>query len=147
MDQSPPPVTAGGFFFAGRDGMDGQLVRRITPLTVREDISGDVRSWLRLGCGQNGTGDDGNFIGITTGSTHWLLVSRKSMEADFGAEATAPLVGRTIPYVYVRSIEAALALWPDAGQIRWGDTEYAGTRELLITHHGETLILAETPNR
>ncbi|MBF0326849.1 MAG: hypothetical protein HQL42_17505 [Alphaproteobacteria bacterium] len=123
--------------------MDDRLVRRITPLTVLETIDGEIAAWRQLGCEINGGGDDGNVVGISTGSTHWLVVSRANIAHAFGSFAAERLLGQTIAYVYVANIAHFLESWPDARVIQWGDTAHAGTREVLIAHRGRTMIVAE----
>lgn len=119
------------------------LVKRITPLTVLEDMWPTLHQYLELGFTCIETGDPA-CVGLNAGSTYLILVTSEFMAADFRLETVAPLIGQTLPYIYVRSIaEAKEKLSPTSEVVEQVATR-AGTIEALVTQGGQRMILAAT---
>lgn len=80
--------------------------RRITPLTILRDISPSLARYQGLGFTPVDT-DDPGCVGLRAGNTYLILCTLAFMNGDFQAESIAPLLGRTIPYVWVDSVDTA----------------------------------------
>ncbi|PWC42394.1 hypothetical protein [Azospirillum sp. TSO22-1] len=119
-----------------------KLARRITPLTILPDIGAMAQQYRDLGFEAVETGEP-DCVGMLAGETGVILATVDHMAADFGAAAVAPLAGRTIPYIYVRSVaEAAAGFTPPASVLAQVTTR-GGTFEALIEREGQHFILAE----
>lgn len=115
-------------------------VRRVTPLTILPDIGPSLARYRRLGFTSMET-DDPGCVGLRAGSTHLILCTTAFMARDFQTANVAPLAGRTIPYVWVESLEAATEAF--AGTVKVV-VERAAMREALVGDGGHWAILAET---
>lgn len=118
----------------------GTAVRRTTPLTILADIAPSLARFRRMGFGVIDT-DDAGCAGIVAGGSHHLLCSQAFMLGDYPQELVAPLVGRTIPYIWVSSVDAASPSWD---RVAHDTLTRAGTREALVEADGQWAILAET---
>ncbi|GGF83745.1 hypothetical protein GCM10007301_49700 [Azorhizobium oxalatiphilum] len=116
-------------------------VRRITPLTILADIGPSLERHQRLGFEPIPTEDPG-CVGLRAGNTYLILCSAAFMRDDYRAESIAPLIGRTLPYIWVRAVDEARAVYPDLME---ETVTRAGTREILVRDGEEWAILAETP--
>lgn len=122
-------------------GVD-DLVLKVTPLMVLPDIRPVLRQYLALGFESLDTGHP-HCVGLRAGASHLMLVSVGLLEESFRRETVAPLVGSTIPYLYVRSLKTAKArLEPSAAVIEEVETD-EGTLEAVVIQHGQFMILAE----
>lgn len=118
------------------------LVLKVTPLMVLPDIQPVLRQYLALGFERV---EDGHpeCVGLRAGKSHIILVSVAIMEGDFRPKTVAPLVGSTVPYIYVRSVaEAKDRLEPSAIVVEEAKTG-EGTLEAVVIQHGQFMILAE----
>jgi transcriptional regulator with XRE-family HTH domain len=115
-------------------------VRRITPLTVLADIAPTVDRFRRMGFGAIET-EHAGCVGVVAGNSHHLLCSRAFMVGDWPADIVAPLVGHTIPYIWVSSLESASQAWDFV--VHRIVTDH-GTREALVQAGDGCAILAET---
>jgi transcriptional regulator with XRE-family HTH domain len=117
-------------------------VRRITPLTVLVDIAPAVDRFRRMGFGVIET-EHAGCVGVAAGNSHHLLCSRAFMDRDWPADIVAPLVGQTISYIWVASLESASQAWDHV--VHRIVTDH-GTREALVRAVDGYAILAETVN-
>lgn len=115
-------------------------VRRITPLTILSDIEPSLDRFRRMGFGVIET-DDPGCTGVVAGSSYHLLCSRAFMAGNYPAEIIAPLVGQTISYIWVSSLEAASHAW---GQVVHRTVTHHGTRETLVETSNQWAILVDT---
>ncbi len=65
------------------------------------------------------------------------------MAGDYPADIIAPLVGQTIPYIWVSSLETASQVW---NQVVHNTVTCGGTREALVEASNQWAILAESTN-
>lgn len=119
---------------------DDQPVRRITPLAIVDDMREPLWLYRGIGFALIHT-DDPGYVGLRAGHSHMILCTLAFLRADFRCPEIAALVGRTLPYVWVRSLDEAKA--GHANLIEETETR-AGTREALVEHGGQWAILAET---
>ena len=122
---------------AGSEGM----ARRVTPLSILSDIGPSLARYRKLGFAIIETEDPG-CVGLRAGPSHMILCSTAFMAGDFPGGTVAALEGRTIPYIWVESVERAKDAYPRLAELV---TTRAGTREALVEDAGEWAILAETP--
>lgn len=115
-------------------------VRRVTPLTILDEIGPGIARYCTLGFTMVETGHPG-CIGLRAGNTALILCSTDFMTSHFHIETIKPLVGLTIPYIWVDSLAQAIAAWDRV--IETVSTD-AGTRESLVEATGQHAILAET---
>ncbi|KRW60300.1 helix-turn-helix domain-containing protein [Stutzerimonas nitrititolerans] len=115
-------------------------VRRTTPLTILPDLASSLDRFRRMGFGVIETNDSG-CVGVAAGSSYHLLCSRAFMVDDYPEGAIAPLVGQTIPYIWVSSLEAACHVW---SRVVHQVVTHRGTREALVEAGDQWAILAET---
>jgi DNA-binding XRE family transcriptional regulator len=118
------------------------LVRRATPLTILPEIGFALQAHLDLGFSRVAT-DHPGCVGLKAGHTYIILVTADFMADDFGAPLIVPLVGKTIPYIYVRSVDLATAQLPMSAAIVAQVLTRGHTREVLVEHAGCYQILAE----
>jgi transcriptional regulator with XRE-family HTH domain len=117
-------------------------VRRSTPLSILADIVPTLDRFRAMGFGVIETEDPG-CVGVVAGSSHQLLCSRAFMIRYYPAHLITPLLGKTIPYVWVSSLENACRAWSRVAHRT--ETDH-GTREALVQAGDEWAILAETCN-
>lgn len=118
------------------------LALKVTPMLVLPDIVPVLKQYLALGF-EPEEGGDIDCVGLRAGKSHLILVSTRLMEREFKRSTVAPLVGCTVPYVYVGSLdEAKLRLEPSAMVVEEKATA-DGTREAVVVQHGQFMILAE----
>ena len=117
------------------------LIKRVTPLTILTNIGPALSQYLELGFTHIETGD-AECVGLGAGSTYLILATANFMAGDFRVKTVSPLVGRTIPYIYVRSIaEAKESLDQESNIIEMVNTR-AGTTEAVVMCEDQHLILA-----
>lgn len=115
-------------------------VRRVTPLTILPDIAPSLARYRNLGFTALET-DDPGCVGLRAGNTYLILCTAALMARDFQAVNVAPLVGQTIHYVWVDSLDAAIKAF--AGNVA-ATISRARTREALVGNGTQWVILAET---
>ncbi|WP_454684773.1 helix-turn-helix domain-containing protein [Ancylobacter moscoviensis] len=115
-------------------------VRRVTPLTVVEEIDDARRLYESLGFAVIATGDPG-CIGVRAGNSYLILCTGDFLRGEYATAELDPLVGQTIPYLWVRSLDVAAASYANVIE---KVTTQRGTREALVEHRGQWAILAET---
>lgn len=113
--------------------------RRVTPLTILPDIGPALARYRDLGFLPVETGDPG-CMGLRAGNSHIILCTRAFMTSGFQTGSIEPLVGRTIPYVWVESVDAAAGAY---ARVIEKVVTSAGTREALVEDEGQWAILAE----
>lgn len=119
-----------------------ELVRKVTPMMVLPDILPVQRQYEALGF-ELVTTDHPGCVALCAGKTALILVSVDLMQKDFKQSTVAPLVGSTVPYLYVTSLhQAKLRLEPSALVVEEVFTG-GGTREAVVVQHGQFMILAE----
>ena len=116
-------------------------VRRITPLTILLDIAPSLDRFRRMGFGVIETGNCG-CVGVVAGVSYHILCSQAFMACHYPADIIAPLAGKTIPYIWVFSLEEASRAW---GQIVHRTVTCGGTREALVGASGQWAVLVEKP--
>lgn len=114
--------------------------RRVTPLTILPDIGPSLTRYRSLGFTPVETEDPG-CVGMRAGNTYLILCTLTFMTGDFRVGSVAPLAGRTIPYIWVESVEAAKTAF---ARVVEEVVSRAGTREALVEDGGQWAILAET---
>lgn len=115
-------------------------VRRTTPLTILPDIAPDLDRFRRMGFGVIETNNPG-CVGVVAGSSYHILCTQAFMAGDYPADIIGPLVGQTIPYIWVSSLETASHAWD---QVVHKKVTCGGTREALVEGNNQWTILAET---
>jgi transcriptional regulator with XRE-family HTH domain len=118
------------------------LVRRVTPLTILPEIGSALQAYLDLGFAKVVT-DHPGCVGLKAGHTHLILVTAEFMADDFREQFIAPLVGQTIPYIFVRSLELAVAKLSSSAAVIEQVSTRGGTHEALVEQVGRYQILAE----
>jgi ethanolamine utilization microcompartment shell protein EutS len=117
-------------------------VLRVTPLTVLTDIGPSLRRYESLGFEPVDSGADG-CIGMRAGDTSVIFASAAFMSGDFDAQHVADLIGHTIKYVHVSSVEHARQRLSASAHVVQDVRTRGGTREILVVDDGDVLILAE----
>lgn len=118
-------------------------VLRVTPMLVLPDISDALGRFETLGFERVEIGDAG-CVGLKAGQTGLILASVAFMNGDFDPVHTSRLVGETIQYAHVPSVDAARTRLSPAATVLQDVRTRGGTRELLVENAGDLLILAET---
>jgi transcriptional regulator with XRE-family HTH domain len=118
------------------------LVKRITPMTVLADIAPSLRDYRALGFSIIETGDPG-CVGLKAGASAPILAALEFMAGDFEVSSVAPLEGRTIPYIWVKSIAAAKSLFPDQATVVEQAVTRVGMLEALVKQGSQYSIFAE----
>lgn len=113
-------------------------VRRTTPLTILPDIAPSLDRFRRMGFGIIETGNAG-CMGVAANSGYHILCTHAFMAGNYPAGIIVPLVGRTISYIWVSSLETASQVW---GQVH-GMVTHGRTRETLVEAGDQWAILAE----
>lgn len=117
------------------------LVRRVSPMMILPDIGPVLQQYLALGF-EAVEGGDADCVGLRAGKTYLILASTAMLQRSFKASTVAPLVGATLPYIYVASLtEAATRLDASAQLVEAVEAE--GVREAVVVQHGQFMILAE----
>lgn len=117
-------------------------IRRITPLTILNDIGAVQRLYETLGL-ELVTTDSPDCVGLRAENTRLILCSTGLMQSGYG-DAAGDLAGKTIPYIWVRSLDREKRAYSVAiDKVDAGD----GVREALVEAHGQWAILAETVSR
>jgi ethanolamine utilization microcompartment shell protein EutS len=117
-------------------------VLRVTPLMVLSDIRPSMIRYQDLGFERVDSGHDG-CMGMRAGDTSVILASDAFMSSDFDADHIARLVGHTIKYIHVTSVEHAKRRLSANAHILQEVRTRGGTREALVNDDGDVLILAE----
>lgn len=115
-------------------------VRRNTPLSILSDIVPSLDQFRRMGFGVIET-DNFNCVGVVAGNSYHILCSQAFMASSYPADIVATLVGKTIPYIWVSSLEAVSHAWD---QIIFRTVACGGVREALVETSNHWAILAET---
>ena len=118
------------------------LVCRVTPLTVLPDIVPTAQQYRDLGFDAVETGNP-DCVGLRAGNSYLILATVDHMAGDFPSAAVEPLVGKTIPYIHVRSIEIAKERLPPSAVVVDQTSTRGGTIEALVERDGQYVILAE----
>ncbi|MGE5477748.1 MAG: hypothetical protein ACM3Q1_13905 [Bacteroidales bacterium] len=118
------------------------LVRKVTPMMVLPDIRPVLKQYLALGFEPKPTEDPG-CVGLRAGNTYLILVSAELMQKDFKRTTVAPLIGTTVPYIYVSSLHEAKDRLDASAMVVEESYTGGGTREAVVVQHGQFLILAE----
>lgn len=116
------------------------LVRRVTPLAIAGDLAAARRLYAGLGFTAIET-ENPDCVGMRAGATAMILCTPGFLRGDFARTDFEPLVGRTLPYLWVQSVEAASAVY---SRVVEDVHTRGGTREALVDQDGQWAILAET---
>lgn len=114
---------------------------RVSPMMVLPEIGEAVARWSAMGFSVTESGDP-ECVGMAAGNTCLLLVGRRLAEREYGSAVASQLEGETVPYVYVRSLDAALATVAPESVLTVAETSY-GTREAVVASAGSLSILVE----
>ncbi|GLK86312.1 helix-turn-helix domain-containing protein [Ancylobacter defluvii] len=114
-------------------------IHRITPLTITRDIGTARQPYTGLGFTVIETNDPG-CIGLRGGTTHLILCSLAFMQGDYTRSPLEALVDRTIPYIWVRSLDATRMAYSNLVE---EVVTRNRTKEALVEHQGQWAILAE----
>jgi len=120
--------------------MEEELPRRVSPMMILPDILPVVRQYVALGF--EPIDADSECVGLRAGKTYLIVASVRLMERSFKRSTVAPLVGATIPYVYVASLDEAKARL-DSSALVVEEAVGDGVREAVVVQHGQFMILAE----
>lgn len=118
------------------------LIRRITPMIVLDDIKPPLERYRALGFDVVETEDEG-CVGVTAKNSHFILATAACLRGDFPADAVAPLVGQTIPYIHVTSVSEAERRLPGHAVVVDRVATHHGTNEALVRDSGGYFILAD----
>ncbi|MCR6631363.1 MAG: hypothetical protein NVV74_15680 [Magnetospirillum sp.] len=121
--------------------MMDDLVRRVSPMMVLPDIRPVLKQYLALGFEPVDL-DDPDCVGLRAGNTYLILTSVRLMQRYFQPGTVRPLVGSTVPYIYVTSLAEAVRRL-DASAMVVEEVEGEGVREAVVVQHGQFMILAE----
>ena len=114
-------------------------VRRVTPLTVLQDIGPALEFYLGIRGTKIETGDS-RCVGLKTGSNYHILATTDLVAEDFG-DAARQLCGRTLPYAYVHSVHGVTQTMQDCDRL--GEAVKERLSEVLVRSRGHYLIIAE----
>jgi hypothetical protein len=117
-------------------------ILRVTPLMVVADLNAAAQHFCTLGFEPVETREAG-VIGLQAGSSQMILASVEHMEMDFRPMTVATIAGRTVPYIYVRSMTAAMANLPEGVIVIEKANTHCGTVEAVIGDAGNFRILVE----
>lgn len=109
---------------------------------VLDDIGPSLTRYENLGFEHVPSGDNG-CIGMRAGDTAVILASAAFMKGDYDAAHVGRLVGQTVKYIHVPSVERATERLSTRAQILQDVRTRAGTREVLVTDDDDLLIFAE----
>lgn len=115
---------------------------RITPMTILNDTAPLHSQYLRLGFSEVDIKVAG-CVALRAGDSYLILASTECLARDFKESSVARLSGRTIAYVYVRSLEAAKAALSEEANILDEVVTDRNTIELLVQDNGQMMILAQ----
>ena len=87
-------------------------------------------------------GDPG-CVGLKAGASAFILAALEFMAGDFEKSSVAPLEGRTIPYIWVKSVAAAKSLLPEQATVVEQAVTRAGMLEALVKRGSQYSIFAE----
>jgi len=119
-----------------------ELVLKITPMMVLPDVDPVAQQYGMLGADLLDSGDPG-CIGVRAGNSQMILVTADLLKGYLSAKTVAPLIGATVPYVFVRSLaDAKMRLLRGALVVEEALTP-EGTREAVVVQHGQFMVLAE----
>jgi DNA-binding XRE family transcriptional regulator len=127
---------------ATRGTGDVPRVRRVTPLCVLPDIDDAVAAYVNLGFAKIETDHQG-CVGVRAGLSHMILASAQFLAGDYGERAVEPLIGQTIPYIWVQSVTDAVNDLPSSASVIVVASTQAGTREALVELAGRYQIFAD----
>jgi hypothetical protein len=117
-------------------------VLRVTPLVVLDEIGPALGRYEDLGFQRVDSGADG-CIGLASGNTSVILATADFMRGDYDAAHVSRLVGQTVKYIHVTSVEQVVPRLSAAAHILQDVRTRGGTREVLVTDDNDLLILAE----
>lgn len=120
------------------------LVKQVTPLTILPDTAQALIQYVEFGFTKIET-DVAECVGLKAGNTYLILATADFMAGDFKLETVAPLVGKTIPYIYVRSMAEAKEKLAPASQVVEIVGTRMGTTEAVVVQGDQRMILAAKP--
>jgi hypothetical protein len=118
------------------------LVLKITPMMVLPDINPVAQQYGMLGADLLDSGDPG-CIGVQAGKSHMILVTADLLRGYLSAKTVTPLIGTTVPYIFVRSLADAKARLLRGALLVEEALTPEGTREAVVVQHGQFMVLAE----
>lgn len=115
---------------------------RITPMTVLPDIAQAYEQYTEIGFVPVAINVPGCHV-LRAGDSYIVLASTECLEADYKPETVARLAGRTVPYIYVRSLDAAKAKLGEKAKVLEQVSTGRFTVEALMERAGNLMILAQ----
>lgn len=115
-------------------------VRRVTPITILDDISVAVDRYRHLGFSLIET-DAPGCVGLKAGATYLIFCTRAELAKSVDASCLDAITGKTLPYIWVRSVDEAKTHFDD---VCADVMTPAGVREAVVCTNGEWAILADT---
>ncbi len=134
-------VAVGEFLVVARPRMKFGI-RRITPMTVLDEINSAVADYLSLGFALIETGDRG-CLGLRAGEGGIIFASADFLRGDFEETAVSRFVGRTIPYLHVGCVDGAEMRLPPSARVVQKVVTRGATKEMLVEQDGRYSIFAE----
>lgn len=116
--------------------------KRVTQLTVMADTNAAMARYEALGFAEVESGDD-QCVGYLAGKTGVLVVTTAFFASEFGADLAARMEGETFPYIYLESVDDALANLPAGHEVIKDVVLTHGTREVLVRDQAGFMLLAE----
>jgi hypothetical protein len=121
---------------------DTTSLLRVTPMVILKDIAPVLNRYESLGFQRVDAGTAG-CVGMRAGTTAVIFASVGFMNEDYDRDHVARLVGRTIQYVHVSSVDEVKGRLTASARVLQDVITRGGTRELLVEDHDDVLILAE----
>jgi transcriptional regulator with XRE-family HTH domain len=112
--------------------------RRITPMTILPEISRVVEYHKRNGAELVSAGTE--CAGIRYAGVPWIFVTVSLLKRHFLSETVRMLSGLTVPYIYVRSLEAEILA--EGAEILDQAATGWGTLEWIVNQHGGMMFFA-----
>lgn len=82
-------------------------------------------------------------LALRAGDSYLVLASTECIAADYKPDSVALLTGRTVPYIYVRSLDAAKTKLAEEAKLLDEVATSRNTVEALVERNGQLLILAQ----
>lgn len=115
---------------------------RITPMTILTDTSELYQQYIDIGFAPIEINVPG-CLALRAGDSYLVLATTECLAADYKPESVSLLTGRTVPYIYVRSLEAAKERLAEEVQLLDEVSTSRNTVEALVERNGQLLILAQ----
>lgn len=115
---------------------------RVTPMTVLPDTDSAYQMYVDIGFVSVDINVPGCKV-LRAGDSYVVLATTECLAADYQPELVKRLVGQTVPYIYVRSLETAKVRLGENAVLLDEVTTGRKTVEALMERDGRLLILVQ----